>query len=48
MDPTEEEEKPKTQSEMFEEERHKSFFGHLEGEDEEPKEDESKKDGEEK
>lgn len=38
------EEKPKSQSEMFEEERHKSFFGHIDGEEEEKKEEEKTED----
>lgn len=36
MDPNDkDEEKPKSQSEMFEEAKHSSFFGHLENTDEE-------------
>lgn len=34
-----EEEKPKSQSEMFEEQRRDAFFGHLQGEEEKKEED---------
>lgn len=44
MDPTEE--KPKSQSEMFEKENHDSFFAHIE-ETEEPKKEETQTDEEE-
>lgn len=43
MGPNEnEEEKPKSQSEMFEKERNDAFFGHLEGEEEKKEEEEEK------